>query len=79
MKRKLALLFDESLTKRGNRLGLNLSKYFETQIKNYVANFDVINNTYSSHNVNDIKKKCGGSDSNRRTSTEMDPTKSVPS
>ena len=73
MKRKLTLLVDESLIERGKKLGLNLSRYFETQIENYVANFDAININYISHRTNDINKKCGGPDSNRRTPTGMDP------
>ena len=73
MKRKLTLLIDETLIERGKKLGLNLSRYLETQIENYVANFDTFNNTRTSQKVNDINKKCGGPDSNRRTPTGMDP------
>ena len=73
MKRKLTLLVDETLIERGKKLGLNLSRYFETQIENYVANLGGIDNTPTSHRPFENKKKCGGPDSNRRTPTGMDP------
>ena len=73
MKRKLTLLIDETLIERGKKLGLNLSRYLETQIENYVANFDGINNTQTYHRPFENNKKCGGPDSNRRTPTGMDP------
>lgn len=37
-KRKLTLLVDESPIELGKRLGLNLSRYFETQIEKSIQN-----------------------------------------
>ena len=73
MKRKLTLLVDEALIHKAKRLGLNLSRYFELQIENYVQNSEVFQTTTTYNRPYDTNKKCGGPDSNRRTPTGMNP------
>ena len=73
IKRKLTLLVDESLISKGKSLGLNLSRYFETQIENFIQNSSNLSKTMNNNGSGKIKEKCGGPDSNRRTPTGMDP------
>ena len=72
-KRKLTLLVDESLISKGKSLGLNLSRYFETQIENFIQNSSNLSKAMKNNGTRKIKEICGGPDSNRRTPTGMDP------